>query len=128
MVRYAAIAGILLLAACTTVEEIAGITPASPTAPYTTDDYDATTLLPCSLGDASNDQSCPAGIRRGDTGFATITTTRPDGFERIMDFTPETISTPGSGTLTSRKDGDTWYISIDDNEHYVVPEAAIFGG
>ena len=128
MVRYAAIAGILLLAACTTVEELAGITPASPTAPYTTDDYDATTLLPCSLGDDSNDQSCPAGIRRGDTGFAVITTTRPDGRERILDFTPETISTPGSGTLTSRKDGDTWYISIDDTEYYTVPEAAVFGG
>ena len=37
-------------------------------------------------------------------------------------------STPGSGTLTSSKDGDTWYLSINDNEYYVVPEAAIFGG
>lgn len=128
MVRYAAIAGVLLLTACTTVEEIAGVAAPSPTAPYTTDEYDATTVLPCSLGDDSNSQSCPAGIRRGDTGFASITTTRPDGFERVLDFTPEGISTPGSGTIAASKDGDTWYVSIDDNEYYVVPEAAIFGG
>ena len=128
MVRYATIAGALLLTACATVEEIAGVAAPSPTAPYTTDDYDATTLLPCSLGDDSHGQSCPAGIRRGDTGFATITTMRPDGRERVLDFTPETIGTPGGGTLTSSKDGDTWYVTIDDNEYYAIPEAAILGG
>jgi hypothetical protein len=40
----------------------------NPTAPYTTAEYDATTLLPCSTGNAAHDRHSPAGIRRHHPG------------------------------------------------------------
>lgn len=100
------------------------------TAPYTTAEYDATTLLRCSLGDPSHDASCPAGIRRGPpgSGSATIHVTAPDGAERVLDFAAGNVTTPGGGELTWGKQGDEWYIGIDNREYYVVPEAAVYGG
>jgi hypothetical protein len=102
----------------------------NPTAPYTTAEYDATTLLRCSLGDPSHDASCPAGIRRGPpgSGSATIHVTAPDGAERVLDFAAGNVTTPGGGELTWGKQGDEWYIGIDNREYYVVPEAAVYGG
>ena len=100
----------------------------SPTAPYTTAEYDATTLLPCSVGEASHDQHCPAGIRRGDGGSASIRVTAADGFERVLNFEGDDVTTPDGGGLTWGKQGDEWYIGIDNREFYVVPEAAVYGG
>ncbi|MCV2863974.1 hypothetical protein [Defluviimonas sp. WL0075] len=98
------------------------------TAPYSTDDYDATTLLPCSLGEPTQDQSCPAGILRGAPGVATIRITAPDGAERVLEFSEGAIASPGTDELTWAKDGDTWYVGIGGREYYIVPEAAVFGG
>ena len=100
----------------------------SPTAPYTTAEYDATTLLPCSVGDASHDQDCPAGIHRGDGGSASIRVTAADGSERVLNFQGDDVTTPDGGDLTWGKQGDEWYIGIDNREFYVVPEAAVYGG
>lgn len=102
----------------------------NPTAPYTTADYDATTLLPCSLGVPSHDDSCPAGIHRGmpGSGSATIHVTAPDDSERVLEFADGGVTTPGDGELTWGKQGDEWYIGIDNWEFYVVPEAAVYGG
>jgi len=100
----------------------------SPTAPYTTAEYDATTLLPCSLGEDSLDQDCPAGIFRGDPGSASLRLMKPNGEERILNFDNGEVTTPDGGNLNwDIKDGD-WYIRIDDQEFYIVPEAAINGG
>ena len=100
------------------------------TAPYTTAEYDATTLLPCSTGTAAHDRHCPAGIRRGapGSGLATIRVTAPDGTEHVMVFEDGAVSTPGGGELTWDKPGDEWHIGIDQREFYVVPEAAVHGG
>ncbi len=100
----------------------------NPTAPYTTAEYDATTLLPCSITDPSHDQNCPAGIRRGDAGSASIRVTSPDGVERVLNFADGNVTTPDGGDLTWGKQGDSWYIGIDEREFYVVPEAAVNGG
>ena len=100
----------------------------SPTGPYTTRQYDATTILPCSLGSPSHDRNCPAGIHRGDRGSASISVQAPNGRERVLNFHDGDVSTPNRGRLTWGKDGDTWFIGIDDREYYVVPEAAIYGG
>jgi hypothetical protein len=100
----------------------------SPTGPYTTREYDATTVLPCSLGSPNHDQSCPAGIHRGDRGSASIRIQAPNGRERVLNFDGGDVSTPNSGQLTWGKEGDTWYIGIDEREFYVVPEAAVYGG
>lgn len=101
----------------------------NPTAPYTTAEYDATILLPCSLGDTSHDKSCPAGIRRGapGSGSATIHATAPDGSERVLEFADGGVTTPGDGELTLGKQDGEWYIGIDNREFYVIPEAAVYG-
>jgi len=99
-----------------------------PTAPYTTAEYDATTLLRCSVGEASHDQSCPAGIHRGEGGAASIRVTAADGAERVLNFMGDDVTTPDGGDLTWGKQGGEWYIGIDDREFYVVPEAAVYGG
>ncbi|MCV2867629.1 hypothetical protein OEW28_03190 [Defluviimonas sp. WL0002] len=103
--------------------------PASATAPYSTEDFDATTMLPCSLDEPTQDQSCPAGILRGAAGEATIRVTAPDGVERVLEFSAEgAIASPGTDGLTWAKDGDNWYVGIGGREYYIVPEAAVFGG
>ena len=93
----------------------------SPTAPYTTTEYDATTLLSCSIGEPS---------QRGDggSGSASIRVMAPDSKERVLNFGGGDITTPGEGDLTWGKQDDNWYIGIDNREFYVVPEAAVYGG
>ena len=100
----------------------------SPTAPYTTSEYDATTLLSCSLGKASYDQDCPAGILRGDSGSASIRIMNPKGVERVFNFDRDNVTTPGGGTLDWRRQEGDWYLNIDDNEYYIVVEAVVYGG
>ena len=40
-----------------------------------------------------------------------------------------TVPAVSSGIhLKSTKQGDEWTISIDDHEHYVIPDAVIMGG
>lgn len=101
--------------------------PDSPTAPYTTADYDAAAVLDCSFGQASYAQDCPAGILRGDAGFASIRIMKPDGSERVLNFEDTNVTTPDEGELSWQRIGDEWRVSIDDQEYYVVPEAAIYG-
>ena len=100
----------------------------SPTAPYTTAQYDATTLLTCSLNEPLADKNCPAGILRGDPGSASVRVMRPDGEERVLNFDGEKVSTPDGGDLNWETLEGDWYINIDSLEFYLVPEAAIFGG
>lgn len=100
----------------------------SPTAPYTTAEYDATTLLSCSLNEPLNSKSCPAGILRGDPGSASVRIMKLDGEERVLNFNGDRLSTPHGGDLNWKiQDGD-WHINIDGREFYFVPEAVIFGG
>ncbi len=102
----------------------------NPTAPYATPEYDATTLLPCSLGDDSRDQRCPAGIRRGPpaSGVATIHVQSPDGSERVLEFAGGGVTSPGTGELSWGRQEDNWEIGIDGREFYRVPDAAVYGG
>ena len=102
----------------------------NPTAPYATPEYDATTLLPCSLGDDSRDQRCPAGIRRGPpaSGVANIHVQAPDGSERVLEFAGGEVTTSGIGKLSWGRQEDNWQIVIDGREFYLVPDAAVYGG
>lgn len=100
----------------------------SPTAPYTTREYDATTLFTCSIGSPSYDQDCPAGILRGDSGSASIRIMNPMGEERVLNFDQGDVTTPGDGVLGWRRQEGDWHINIDDNEFYIVIEAAVYGG
>ncbi len=100
----------------------------SATSPYSTAEYDATTLLSCSQGAPTHDGTCAAGILRGAAGEASIRVTGPGGRERVLNFTRDDVTTPDGGRLTWGKQGDDWYIGIDDQEFYRVPVAAIEGG
>jgi len=95
---------------------------------YATSEYDATTSLPCSMNEPTHNKNCPAGIRRGESGSASIRITTPAGSERTLNFHKGSVTTPDGGHLDWGKQGDEWYIGIDNREFYIVPEAAVYGG
>ena len=100
----------------------------APAEKYSTSKYDATTSLRCSLNKPTHDKYCAAGIDRGHSGSASIRITTPVGTERTLKFYKDDVTTPDGGRLDWGKQGDEWYIGIDDREFYIVPEAAIYGG
>ncbi|ELR99069.1 hypothetical protein [Gloeocapsa sp. PCC 73106] len=105
----------------------------NPTGPYTTDQYDATTSLKCEVRNSvdgapvTHNQNCPAGILRGDGGSASIRIMLPSGVERVLNFEANNVTTSNEDELTWGKEDDTWYIGINNQEFYIVPEAAILG-
>lgn len=100
----------------------------NPTAPYTTPEYDATTLLSCSMGTPSYIFECPAGIKRGLAGEADIRVMNPHGDERHIEFRHESIAAPQAERIDGSRVGDEWLIVINDDEFFRIPEAAITGG
>ncbi len=99
----------------------------NPTAPYTTDDYDATTLLQCRLVGADEGGYCPAGILRMEDGQASIVITSPVGEEFTVNFMKEYVNAAGRQVEAQLRD-DTWMLTVDGKEIYEVPLAAIEGG
>lgn len=96
--------------------------------PYTTQEYDAVAYFKCSLDDPTHDQSCPGGINRGDSGSASIRVMFPNGKERVYNFENNNVTSPNGGQLTWGKQGDEWYIGVDNNEYIIIPDAAVYGG
>ena len=91
--------------------------------------FDATGFFKCSAGKPSHDLQCGFWVRRANNGAATISVKRPARNDnRTLEFTKNDVKSPQPGRLTWGKKDDTWYIGIDNNEFYVVPEAAIVGG
>ena len=99
----------------------------SPTYPFTTADYDATTLLRCRTASDAEFGSCPAGILRMDDRQASIVVQSPVGERFTINFLSDVVN------ATNRKveavlDGDLWTVTVDDRDIYEVPLAAIEGG
>jgi hypothetical protein len=105
----------------------AGADDDNPTAPYTTDDYDATTLLPCRLLTDSEMGSCPAGILRMEDGQASIVVTSPGGEEFTFNFMREYVNATNR-TVEATLERDMWRVTVNGSEEYRVPVAAIEGG
>jgi len=105
-----------------------GYAAAVPAMPYSTKDYTATAYFRCSVGSADHDKQCPGGINRGKHGSATIRIQAPSGFERVLKFEHNNVTTTGQGKVDWSKHGDDYYVGIDNHEFYIVPEAAIHGG
>jgi hypothetical protein len=98
-----------------------------PTAPYSTDDYDATTLLRCrSDADSTEVRSCPAGILRMEGG-ASIVVMAPGGEELTINFLPDYVNT-GFGPSEASREGDLWTVDVPGAGVFEVPQAAIDGG
>lgn len=99
----------------------------NPTAPFTTADYDATTLLRCRATADSEVGQCPAGILRMDGGQAAVVVLSPAGEQFTINFMSDYINA-SNREVETRMEGDTWIVIINDREIYEVPLAAIEGG
>lgn len=99
----------------------------NPTAPYTTKDYDATTLLRCGRVGSGQMGQCPAGILRMEGGQASLVITGPDGKEFTINFMKDYVNATG-GEAQAVLNDDTWTVTIDGKHVYEVPQAAIDGG
>jgi len=97
------------------------------TAPFSTADYDATTLLRCRAVDDAEYDSCPAGILRMDGGEASIVIESPAGDQFTINFMRDYVNATNR-KADARLEGDTWIVVIDDTDVYEVPRAAIEGG
>jgi hypothetical protein len=105
----------------------------NPTWPFTTEDYDATTLLPCRAPGDTEFGQCPAGILRMEGGQASIVVQNQVGEQFTMNFIKDaTDGTPyvnaTNRAAEGRFEGNTWTVTIDGDEVYQVPLAAIEGG
>jgi hypothetical protein len=101
--------------------------PDNPTAPYSTTDFDATTLLPCRADKQSEMVTCPAGILRMEDGQASIVVMSPGGEEFTINFMKDYVNAAGR-TVAAEFSDDWWYLNVDGIEEYKVPLAAIEGG
>ena len=99
----------------------------NPTAPYSTKDYDATTLLRCGYVDSGPTRQCPAGILRMEQSQASIVITGPDGREFTVNFMTGYVNA-SNREVEAALQGDTWTVTVDGKEIYEVPRAAIEGG
>jgi hypothetical protein len=99
----------------------------NPTAPFSTADYDATSLLRCkAAGDAEFD-SCPAGISRMEDGQASIVVQNQLGDQFTINFMTDYVNATNR-EVEARLDGDTWHLEFENGEVWEVPLAAIEGG
>jgi hypothetical protein len=99
----------------------------NPTAPFSTADYDATTLLRCRAVSESESALCPAGILRMDGGQASIVIQSQAGEQFTINFMSDYVNATNR-KAESRLEDDTWIVVIDDADVYEVPVAAIEGG
>ena len=96
-------------------------------APFTTDDYDATTRLRCRAAGDSEFGSCPAGILRMEDGQASIVVQNQQGEQFTINFMSDYVNATNREVEASME-GDTWTVTVSNGEVYEVPLAAIEGG
>lgn len=101
--------------------------PDNWTAPFTTDEYDATTRLRCRAAGDREFGSCPAGILRMEDGQASIVIQNPLGEIFTINFMKDYVNATNR-EAEARMEGDTWIVTINGDEVYEVPMAAIEGG
>jgi hypothetical protein len=99
----------------------------NPTWPFTTAEYDATTLLRCRAISEAEFGTCPAGILRMEGGQASIVVQSPKGEQFTINFMTDYINATNRESEATLE-GDTWTFTIDNKEVYEVPLAAIEGG
>lgn len=97
------------------------------TAPFTTDEYDATTRLRCRAAGDREFGSCPAGILRMEDGQASIVIQNQLGEIFTINFMKDYVNATNR-EAEARMEGDTWIVTINGDEVYEVPLAAIEGG
>lgn len=99
----------------------------NPTWPFSTRDYDATTLLRCYAEGAAEPGLCPAGILRMEDAQASIVVISPAGEKFTFNFMKEYINA-ANREVEAVMENDTWIVTVNGTEVYEVPLAAIEGG
>ena len=99
----------------------------NPTAPFSTDNYDATTLLRCRAAGDMEFGRCPAGILRMEDGQASVVIQNQLGEQFTINFMKAYVNATNR-EADARLEGDTWIVTIDGREVYEVPLAVIEGG
>ena len=99
----------------------------NPTWPFSTRDYDATTLLSCYAVGAAEPGRCPAGIQRMENAQASIVIVSPQDEKFTINFMTDYVNASNREAVAEKR-GDTWYVTIDGETVYEVPLAAIEGG
>jgi hypothetical protein len=98
-----------------------------PTSPFTTADYDATTLLRCRASGKPEFATCPAGILRMEGGEASIVVQNQKGEQFTINFMKDYVNATNR-ELKAKREGDTWILDFTNGEIWEVPVAAIEGG
>lgn len=99
----------------------------NPTAPFTTPEYNATTLLRCRAAGSADFGQCPAGILRMDNKQASVVVQSPKGEQFTINFMTGYVNAT-NGEVKTELQGDTWTVNLENGEVYEVPLAAIEGG
>jgi hypothetical protein len=99
----------------------------SPTWPFTTQEYDATTLLRCKAAGAREFGSCPGGIQRMEQRQASITVQNQQGEQFTINFMTDYVNA-SNREVDATLEGDTWILRFANGEIWEVPLAAIEGG
>lgn len=97
------------------------------TAPFTTDEYDATTRLDCRAPGDTGFGSCPAGILRMEDGQASIVVQNQAGEIFTINFMKDHVNAANREVTATLKD-DMWTVTVSNGEVYEVPISAIGGG
>lgn len=97
------------------------------TSPFSTDDYDATTLLRCRAIGQEDFGTCPAGILRMEDNQASIVVQSPAGEQFTINFMTDYVNATNR-EVQADFNGDIWTVVINGSEEYQVPLAAIEGG
>jgi hypothetical protein len=109
----------------------AGLQPATeennPTWPFTTEEYDATTLLRCKASGASEFGACPAGVVRMGEGQGSVVVQNQSGEQFTINFMTDYVNATNR-EVEAEFEGDTWILHFANGEVWEVPRALIEGG
>ncbi|MGB5190373.1 MAG: hypothetical protein WBN56_15125 [Robiginitalea sp.] len=95
-------------------------------------DYNATGMIPCSMGNGQPTGNCKYGVIRQGNGSGMVTITKSDGRTRTIYFengkaTGYDESQADRASFRASKEYDLYIVHIGD-ERYEIPEAVINGG
>jgi hypothetical protein len=99
----------------------------SPTWPFTTAEYDATSLLRCKAAAASEFGTCPAGVLRMEGGRGSVVVQNQQGEQFTINFMSDYVNATNRA-VEAKLVNDTWILSFANGEIWEVPRALIEGG
>ena len=101
----------------------------APTSQAVPAKFNATGNTRCSTGSPNLNLQCAFRVARKPGGSAEIWLDRPasKGQTRVLLFSQGEFTSKDGAKVSTRKDGDTWYVTVDGKEVYMIPDAMILG-